>query len=372
MKIVVDARMLYWTGVGRYILALLEQLEQIDHENEYRVLVRRADWDKWDPSAANFKKIEASVDPYSVGEQLALPAIIAALKPDLVHFTAPNMPLWYRGRKIVTVHDLTLVDFDTSRGLGLKRLVRMAKRPVFRLVLRSGVRSAVKVVTDTEFVAKELGKRFGVPKRKLRVVPLGFEEPEPAEPERPEEVGEFDDFLFTVGNFYPYKNVGSTVEALKLLSAEFPELKLVAAGQPDWFRDQLEAKVKRLGLGSRVVLPGRVSEGEKTWLYQHARLYVYPSRSEGFGLQGLEAMALGLPVVAAHASSMPEVYGGAAVYFDPLDPKAQAEKIADLLKGGGHRDRLIKAGHERVKLYSWKRMAKRTLEVYEEAVQAKR
>jgi glycosyltransferase involved in cell wall biosynthesis len=171
-----------------------------------------------------------------------------------------------------------------------------------------------------------------------------------------------------VGNFYPYKNVGSTVEALKLLEKQYPELKLVAAGQSDWFRTQLKAKIKALGMSDRVILPGRVTDEEKAWLYRHAKLYVYPTLSEGFGLQGLEAMSQGLPVVASRASCLPEVYGAAAVYFDPLDPKAQAEKIAEVLGSVQLRERLIKAGDERIKLYSWKRLARRTLEVYMEAI----
>jgi len=134
MKIAIDARMLYWTGIGRYTKALLDELEQIDAENTYVVLMRKADWGLWEPTAPNFTKVEASVNPYTLGEQWAFYLQLRALGVDLVHFTAPNTPLLYQGRRVVTIHDLTLVDYDTSRGRGLAKLLRSAKRLPFRLV----------------------------------------------------------------------------------------------------------------------------------------------------------------------------------------------------------------------------------------------
>jgi len=82
VKIVIDGRMLGWTGVGRYTLALLEELPKLDQENQYVVLVRRVDWAKWEPVAANFEKVECNIDPYTVGEQLRLSGILHDLKPE--------------------------------------------------------------------------------------------------------------------------------------------------------------------------------------------------------------------------------------------------------------------------------------------------
>jgi glycosyltransferase involved in cell wall biosynthesis len=145
-------------------------------------------------------------------------------------------------------------------------------------------------------------------------------------------------------------------------------LKLVVVGKPDYFRDQLMDQAREAGLAERVVFTGFVSDAELMSLYREAALYVYPSLSEGFGLQGLEAMGAGVPVLAAKASCLPEVYGGAAVYFDPHNVKDQAEKIADLLGNEGLRERLKVAGQKRVAEFSWRRMAETTLASYVEAV----
>lgn len=363
MKIVIDARMLYWTGVGRYIKALLENLERLDLRNEYVVLVRKADWAVWEPKAGNFKKLEVNIDPYTVAEQLRLPRLIEELAPDLVHFTAPHAGMLYRGKKLVTVHDLTLLDFDTSRGTGFKKWLRGLKRWPFRVILWANLRSASAVITPTTYVKEQLVERFRVQVSKVHITPLAADpllgKPEPIEKFKLEK-----GFLLYWGNYYPYKNVGSTLEALKLLSVKRPELWLVLAGKPDYFQEQLKARADELGLGERVRFLGFVSDGELVSLCKEAALVVQPSFSEGFGLTGLEAMPHGVPVLAANASCLPEVYGDAAVYFNPRDPKDQAEKIDDLLRHDELRQKLVTAGYYRAKVFSWERTARRTLEVY--------
>lgn len=363
MRIVIDGRMLYWTGVGRYTKALLDNLEQIDQKNEYLVLIRRADWDKWSPKSGNFKKIETNIDPYTPAEQLRLPRILKNLAPDIVHFTTPNASVLYTGKRVITVHDLTLLDYDTSRGTGLKRWLRGLKRFPFQLILMLNVRSATAVVTPTQYVKDQLVRRFRVRDGKVHVTPLA------ADPllGDPEPIGRFKlskDFLLYWGNYYPYKNVGSTLEAMKLLSVKWPDLQLVLAGQPDYFQERLMEQAREMGLGKRVRFLGFVTDGELVSLCRAAALLVMPSLSEGFGLQGLEAMPHGCPVLAANASCLPEVYGDAAVYFDPHDPKDQAEKIDDLLKNPDLRERLVRTGRKRVNEYSWERTARRTLGVY--------
>lgn len=358
--------MLYWTGVGRYTLQLLENLEEIDQENEYIVLVRRADWDKWVPNAENFRKVECNINPYTLGEQLMLPRVLRSLSPDLVHFVAPNKPVLYRDKQIVTFHDLTLLDFDTSRGTGLTKWLRGLKRYPFRAILWDDTRVATAMTVGVDYVKQQLVKRFGVlPSRvtvaSLGTVPLGSK-PVPLERLRIKE-----DFLLTVGNFYPYKNLGLAVQAFADVVAYYPQLQFVITGKADFFQRQLQAQVKNLGIEDKVIFAGFVSDGELASLYRDATLYLYPSLSEGFGLQGLEAMAAGLPVVASRASCLPEVYADAAEYFDPSSPADLARVIDEMLDDPKKREALSKAGLKHVKQFSWRKMAEQTLDVYRKA-----
>jgi glycosyltransferase involved in cell wall biosynthesis len=108
-----------------------------------------------------------------------------------------------------------------------------------------------------------------------------------------------------------------------------------------------------------------VSDSELKWLYQHASAYVLPSQSEGFGLPGLEAMSHGCPLISSNATCLPEVYGDAATYFNPLDINAMSKAISSVITDQVLRNKLTERGYERLKLYSWEKMARETLEVYE-------
>jgi glycosyltransferase involved in cell wall biosynthesis len=172
-----------------------------------------------------------------------------------------------------------------------------------------------------------------------------------------------DQFLLYVGNYYPYK-VGRLLEAFAAVSKDRPNLKLVLGGKADEFQRALVQRAHALGLQGKVLFTGFISDGQLKWLYAHAVMFVYPSLSEGFGLQGLEAMTQGLPVVSSNASCLPEVYGNAAEYFDPRSVDDLAGKIKLLLDDHRHLKELQAAGRERVKQFSWRRMATETLEVY--------
>ncbi len=120
---------------------------------------------------------------------------------------------------------------------------------------------------------------------------------------------------------------------------------------------------------SGVHFTGFVSDEELTWLYQHAQAYVFPSLMEGFGLPGLEAMAQGAPVVSSNATCLPEVYGDAALYFDPLSISDMVEKVEEVLNDEKLRSKLIRNGHKHISRYSWAKMAGQTHAVYLEALQ---
>jgi len=369
MKIVIDGRMLYWTGVGRYTQALLENLERIDSDDEYYVLVRRADWSLWEPTASNFHKVEANIDPYTFAEQFRLTGLIRSLKPDLVHFTAANTPLFYRGMRVVTIHDLTLLDFDTSRGEGLAKWVRRLKWLPFRAVISNDARMATGLISVTNYVRDELIRRYNITENRITAVMLSAD-PIMAEPKPVAQYGVGDNYILNLGNAYPYKNVASTIKAFAKIAPRFKELKLVLVGHTEYFSDQLKLLTTQLGLENRVIFTGRISDGEVVSMYRGAKFYVNPSLSEGFGLQGLEAMSQGTPVMAANATCLPEVYADAAVYFDPVNLDDQAAIMTQLLTDEPLRDKLRASGHERLKQFSWARVAQETRDVYERVIKS--
>ena len=144
-------------------------------------------------------------------------------------------------------------------------------------------------------------------------------------------------------------------------------MRLVLAGNTDEFKEDLLSLARTLGVSDRILMPGFVTDGQLKWLYRNSRIYVNPSLSEGFGLQGLEAMAQGLPVLAANASCLPEVYGDAAVYFDPHDAGDLSQRILDLLDKPELLSDMSAKGHERTKMFSWRKMAEGTHRLYIDA-----
>jgi glycosyltransferase involved in cell wall biosynthesis len=364
MKIVIDGRWLGRTGIGRYVEELLRELQELDHTNEYVVLVTSEGAKVWRPAQPNFSVFATSYEVYTWQEQLLLGGQIKRLKPDLVHFTSFNLPVLYAGRFVTTVHDLTLVDFKNVRGQGFKKLLYEVKYRVMRLVLWAAVRRAAAVLVPTQYVRGELERRFGDAVGAKTQVTHEAVRAQFAEPAAVERFGLPKRYLLYVGNYYPYKNVGRLVEAFARTAAYRNGVKLVLNGKPDYFQEQVRAVVRRLDVGQGVVFPGRTSDGELVSLYRGAEAFIIPSLSEGFGLPALEAMAYGTPVLSSNASCLPEIYGEAAEYFDPLDVGDMAAKIDGLLEAPQRLQELRAAGPQQVARYSWRRMAEQTLEMY--------
>ena len=157
------------------------------------------------------------------------------------------------------------------------------------------------------------------------------------------------------GNLYPHKNIGVLISAVERLQIK---LKIICA------RNVFE---KRLPKSEYVEYLGRLSDEEMVKVYKNSQAFVFPSLIEGFGLPGLEAMAVGLPVIAARASCLPEIYGDAALYFDPHDVNDLISKIQSVLSDKNLVKSLTQKGKQQVKKYSWAKMAKQTWEIYQNA-----
>ncbi len=171
-------------------------------------------------------------------------------------------------------------------------------------------------------------------------------------------------YLLYVGNAYPHKNLRRLIKAFKIVSTKFPKLLLVLVGRKDHFYHRIEEEVKKLGLNERVIFTDELSYGELSEFYKNGLAYIFPSLSEGFGLPGLEAMKHNLPVISSNKKPLPEIYGQAAVYFDPENIQDMTRVISETVFNHLLREKLKILGQIQVKKYSWKRCAQQTMEVY--------
>jgi glycosyltransferase involved in cell wall biosynthesis len=355
-RIVIDARELR-SSTGRYVERLLNYLQPLDAENQYVVLLKPGDMD-WAPSAKNFQRVECPYKEFTFGEQLGFARQLRGLKPDLVHFPMVQQPVRYRGRTVTTMNDLTTARFKNPAK---NRLVFATKQRVYRWLNCRVARKTNAIITYSQFVKDDVADFTGVSPDKITVTHLAADKIGAAA----ELVGGLasEQFLLYVGRPMLHKNLQRLCQAFALIQAQHPQLKLLLAGNPDANYERLEKWVKQQGI-KNVIFAGFVSEGQLRWLYENCAAYVFPSLSEGFGLPGLEAMAHGAPVVSSNATCLPEVYGDAAHYFDPLDVAAMAKAINQVLVDENLRQKLIQRGAEQVKKYSWQSLAAETLKIY--------
>ena len=365
-KIVIDARELR-TSTGRYVERLLHHLQEVDKDlnHRYYVLLKPKDMDGWNPKSKRFEKVACRHKEFSLAEQLGLAWQLYRLKPDLVHFTMVQQPILYLRRKVTTMHDLTTVRFKNPAK---NKFVFWVKQRVYVWVNHVAARTSHTVITPTEFVKQDVAKFTHLNSRKITVTHEAGDSISAKSEAMPELDGK--QFLMYVGRPTPHKNLRRLIDAFVLLHEKHPNLVLVLAGKKDTLYKRHARRVKREGI-ENVVFTDFVSDGQLRWLYEHCAAYVFPSLSEGFGLPGLEAMAMGAPVVSSNATCLPEVYGDAAEYFDPRDVDDMAKKINKVLTNDDRRKELISLGKKQAGKYSWTRMAEQTLGVYKAALREK-
>jgi glycosyltransferase involved in cell wall biosynthesis len=301
-----------------------------------------------------------------LGEQTLLPPLAMRAGVELVHSLASTAPLWGRFRRVVTVHDLIYARFPEAhagiRDKGMRVLVPQAARRSHR------------VIADSLSTRDDLVEVLGVPAARIDVVPLGLGGVKRAEPLSERETRarfELEDrrVVLSLSAKRPHKNLLALIGALGRIPAESRPL-LVLPGYPTWHEDELRTRADAGGVAGDVRFLGWLSGEELEGLWALAEAFVFPSLYEGFGLPVLEAMARGVPVACANASSLPEVAGDAALLFDPREELAIADALRRLLDDATLREQLRARGLARVGEFTWERTARLTLESYRRALGA--
>lgn len=361
--IVIDARVRR-ASTGRYIAQLVEHLQNVDRVHRYTIIVQPDD--DWKMRAGNFKTVPSPHPQFSLNpwHEIAFARQLYKLKPDVVHFAMTQYPLFYFGNIVVTTHDLNM--FDYARPGKTPVPIFKVKMLLYRFLVFWSHFKAKKIVVPTKFVAADL-KRYQPWANKKVVVTY-----EAALPPLQGAGVPVDDvtepFLLYVSNVFPHKNAENLARAFDILHQKRPSLQLVMVGKKEQYYERFAQFVATLPCADKILMPGFkafVTDQQLKWLYEHALAYVYTSVADGFGLSPLEAMTHGVPAVISEASCLPEVCGPAAHYCNPHSPSDIAEKIDEVLRSEKLRKQLIAAGKERVKLFSWQKMADETLVVYE-------
>jgi glycosyltransferase involved in cell wall biosynthesis len=364
VRIAIDARKLHDYGIGTYIRNVLRQLARLDTESEYVLICNPADANLPGQLGRNFRAVTTEAAPYSVREQLAIPAILRRERPDLFHTPHYVLPPLARCPSVVTIHDCIHLTFPQY----LPNRFAYAYAHTF---MWSAAHRSVRILTVSEASKRDILRFFEVPEEKITVIYNAIDErfgvaPPDEEIARVQERYQlFDDFILYAGNIKPHKNLERLIEAFHQLRSEgFDRLDLLIIGDEISKYATLRRAVHRYKLHKAVRFLGFVPDRTLAVLYRLARVFVFPSLYEGFGLPPLEAMASGTPVVTSNVSSLPEVVGDAAVLIDPYDPAAIADGVRQVLTTPSLRADLIARGLAKVREYSWERSVARVRQIY--------
>jgi glycosyltransferase involved in cell wall biosynthesis len=359
--VVIDAR-IRRASSGRPVDRLLEYMQDSHDLGDTRYTVLLQKDDKWKPKSNNITVVRVGYKNFSFSplQQISFSFKLYRLRADLVVFTLiGSQPLLYFKKFTMFTFDTTTLHY--TRAGRLPKWAHWLRMRGYRLLFWHGNKIAKSIITISDYVKDELATMYPFTKKKTTTIYLSGDLPSEAKSEKPKKVNT--PFILHVGSPFPHKNIERLVEAFGLIKNKFPDLKLVLAGKREQYTEKLEKWAKDFVYNDDIIFTGFVTDGELRWLYEHAEAYVLPSLSEGFGLPGLEAFVYGCPLVSSNATCLPEVYGDAAIYFNPKSVLDISEKTIQVLQSQSMRKRLIKRGTEQLKLYSWHKMTDETLSV---------
>lgn len=367
MNIVIDARLIHETGVGRYIRNLIGKLASIDTHNRYTVILMACDYDWFELPNTRWEKRKTTVHWHTVSEQILMPWILWKARPDLVHIPYFNVPILYPGKFVTTIHDLTILHVHTGKASTLPYWKYVLRKIGYRLILWIAIQRAAKVITVSHTVKKDILLNFRIADDKVAVTYEGIDDsfmqgsiydkiPRPVH----------DKYFLYVGNVYPHKNVETLLEAFRLLTVKHMSgVKLLFVGPKDYFYTRLATLVTSLSMSDTVEIRHAVSDEELGSLYHHAEALIFPSRMEGFGLPALEALSYGCPVIASDIPVFHEILGTYAYFTDTTKPEALSRTMNEVLHGTPHKGMEKKPPVSFLRKFSWDTMARMTLQIYQ-------
>jgi glycosyltransferase involved in cell wall biosynthesis len=371
LRIALNAQLLSFTenyrsgGISRVIYHTLLELGRDSRGQDFEVFVPEApSTDGWGKLRFHASGKQTVRPPVRIAwEQTLFAKQLRSLRPDLVHGMAYALPVGWSGPSVATIYDLSFLLFP--------RAFNPANRIYLAATTRATARRARRILTISEHARRDIVRLLNVPEQRIAVTyPAAEERYQPLDERAVEsfrmarELPEA--FVFALGTLEPRKNIVGLLDAYARLRK--PRPPLYVAGSAGWRFSPIFDTVRQLDLADSVRFLGFVPEDELALWYNAARLFVFPSLYEGFGLPVLEAMACGTPVITSTAASLPEVAGKAAVLVPPDEPARIAQEMQHVLDDPQLRMEMRTAGRIQASRFTWRAMTDRTVETYRQAV----
>jgi len=386
MRIGIDARTILnpekgeAIGVGHYTYQLIRNLLELDQENEYVLFfdfhVREKDIKKFAKPNVKIKFYPFSdYKKYLPGaySEILGTATLSKEKLDVLHSTSPHsrIPAGYRGKCVVTFHDLSIYKIP-----GCYPKISGAKE---KMVYSLMAKKADRIIAVSQSTKKDMEEIFKIPSEKIDVVYSGldkrfFEESKISSQKVLEKYGITKRYILFLGTLEPSKNITRLLEAFaKFKGKANPaaagqnskfDYQLVLAGKRGWLSKEYPRTIKDLGLSKNVIFTGYIIGDELVPLFRNSQFFIMPSLYEGFGMTVLEAFATGTPAIVSRVSSLPEIAEDAAFYVNPMNTQEISEAMLKFSQNENLRNEFKAKGLEQVKKFNWQKTARETMEIY--------
>lgn len=346
------------TGIGRFLVNLLSA-SALRRSRHAWILFGNQRTEPPD----GFPMIRISESSRLLWDQLLLPSALARQRIDLFFSPYRKAPLWLPCPSVVTIHDLLPFTLTATSS---------AQSRLFWMLMRRMARHAMRIMTVSEFVKRDIVHHLGVPPEKVTVIYHGLHPsfcpvvPEQARAQLAERLGITGDYILFVGQLNPHKNIDKLIAAYAALPDSMRQrYQVLIAGGGGSTRQALEALIIRQKLGRSVRLLGVVEDELLPPLYSMASVCVLPSEHEGFGLPVIEAMACACVVIAARRAALPEIVGEAGLLVDPAEPRSLTGALEQALTDGALRQTLRARGLARAKQFSLDQTVSRFLQLFD-------
>jgi glycosyltransferase involved in cell wall biosynthesis len=372
VRIAIDIRAVGDFGVGTYIRNVVRELGKLDHTDEYVLIGDAERICDVSQLPENFKPVQLLQPTTSPRGYLTLRRILRDEKCDLIHMPSlmwlpPYLPPC---PYLVTVHDVLDYMYRATNHSGIKGTLHYYST---RFVLKH----AAKILAVSNFTKNDLSRLFNIPAGRIEVIYNAIDErflQGHSTPEEQQFIAERYQvnypFILYAGRISPHKNLIRIIEAFSSLKAElskddlYGDLKLIIIGDEVSRHPDLRRTVVKSGVQNDVRFLGFVPIDVLRIFYDTAKVFVFPSLYEGFGLPPLEAMAHGTPVVTSNTSSLPEVVGNSAVLVNPENVFEIRKALYRALTDAALREKLKKCGYDQVQRFSWQSSVRRLIDVY--------
>lgn len=375
MKIAIEAQRIFRKnkhGMDFVALETIREIQKIDKINQYYIIVSPGE-DKCLEESENMKILEVkAIGGYFGWEQFALPKVIKKIKPDILHCTSNTAPYFCKTKLILTLHDIIFLEKRNKKNESLyQNLGRLYRRFIVPLIIPK-----TKIIITVSNYERNVIKNFlKLPDEKIVYIYNGYSK-NFQKKENPEKIYnkyiDKDNYIFFLGNTDPKKNTDRTILAyanyVKNTNQKNISPLLIADLKED-FIDKILKDNSIEWVKPYIYSPGYISNSDLPYVYSGAKVFLYTSLRESFGIPILESMACGSPIITSNTSAIPEIAGSEAILIDPLNIKEISETIEKLLSDNKYREKQINYGLERVKLFSWEKTAQELILLYNKIMQ---